>query len=111
MKPSEVLKRAYRLIRKPENWTRGVSARDADGEPVLISAKEACRFCAYGAMLRVTPHKEYAALNEAEHLLRVDAQKHGHRAISDANDNSTHDAVLRAFRRAYRAAKKAEEGK
>ena len=47
----EGLKRAKEKIENPENWMKGYSAKDKDGNLVEYSSSSACRFCASGALL------------------------------------------------------------
>jgi hypothetical protein len=46
------LRRARKLISKPERWTKGCSARGIDGTFRFASDKDAVCFCAIGAIDR-----------------------------------------------------------
>ncbi len=50
MKPSEVLRAARKLIETPDKWTKGEYARDAEGKVCPRRGKEACQWCASGAL-------------------------------------------------------------
>lgn len=51
MKPSTVLKKARKLIER--GWCKGPSAMNAAGEAVSPDSRSACRWCIYGALVRV----------------------------------------------------------
>ena len=97
----EVLRAARNLIKKPECWTQGASARDARGRSVQVGSKGAVRFCALGAIDRVCrPPK--IELNAAAHTgLRKGAPDV---PVSIFNDSSDHDEVLVLFDRAIELA-------
>jgi hypothetical protein len=50
-KRSEILIAARTIIADPERWTQGHLARDSEGEIRRPDEPEACKFCAYGAVL------------------------------------------------------------
>lgn len=52
MKPSEILSKAADLIEPPNTWGQIHFAVNKKGRPVEISACEACRWCAVGAVIR-----------------------------------------------------------
>jgi len=98
MTPSEVLRKARALIEKPENWTQGASARDAQGRQ-MWNAREAnaCARDAIGAIdTAATTHAEQVAARQA--LWRECVQ------ITVFNDTHTHAEVLSLFDRAIAAA-------
>ena len=45
--------KAYELIAKPENWTKGAAARTQDGDPTYVGDPIACQWCAVGAIWHV----------------------------------------------------------
>lgn len=94
MKPSDVIKAAYRLIEKPENWAQRMLYGTRDGHRC---------YCALGALSHVSC--ETPGFLTAVNTLHDDALEHGHASIEQANDSSTHEGVLRAFRRVYRKLK------
>jgi hypothetical protein len=98
MKPSDVIREAYKLIRKPENWTQGEWKEEGPC---------GTRYCSSGALTQVCP--DFSSRIHAAGALNDDARAYGHRDYVSANDSSTHDAVLRAFRRVY--AKLKREGR
>jgi hypothetical protein len=100
MKPSQIIKRAYKLIEHEENWTQVAMARRADSDYVPVNSPDAVRWCALGALLKAgDPGNPYC---EARQALENDAHEHGHFTITEANDRSTHKAVLNAFKRVYK---------
>lgn len=42
--------KAYELLATPDKWTRGADARDKDDNPVRSRDREACCWCAVGAI-------------------------------------------------------------
>ena len=48
--PRDLLVQARTLIARPEAWTQGAAARDADGEPVGVEHEDAVSWCATGAL-------------------------------------------------------------
>jgi hypothetical protein len=46
----DVLRAARERISDPERWTKGESAKNAQGEWTTASASDACRWCAVGAV-------------------------------------------------------------
>lgn len=47
----EILKAARERISDPERWTTGAYARAIDGTGARPATDEACKWCAYGALL------------------------------------------------------------
>ena len=55
MKPvTQTFREARALIEAPEHWTRGSLARSEDGKPCDPRSPAAVRWCANGAMAKVT---------------------------------------------------------
>ena len=48
--PRDLLVEARTLIARPEAWTQGAGARDADGEPIGVEHEDAVSWCAAGAL-------------------------------------------------------------
>jgi hypothetical protein len=104
MTPREYLIAARARIEKPENWTQGFFARDANGETCMPGHPKACKFCLLGAMLNdAGPVPEQS---EAGQLLYRALRALGHRSESLAtfNDCHTHVEVLELFDVAIRLA-------
>lgn len=64
MKPSE-------LLSDESKWTRGVCARDAQGNEVDVNSDKACSFCIVGALIVCFPnfqqrHKIYNTILDSE---------------------------------------------
>lgn len=54
MSPKQILTEALALIDTPETWCQEDYAQDNLGLPVSTLSEEACCFCGYGAIARVT---------------------------------------------------------
>lgn len=52
--PLQALRAARLLIEDPGHWCQGSSARDLAGTNVTVHHPAACRFCAAGALWKVT---------------------------------------------------------
>ena len=68
----DLLIEAQALIAKPEAWTQGTGARDADGEPIAVEHDDAVSWCATGpdgracdSMKRFRLGETYAELKTA----------------------------------------------
>lgn len=51
MNRNKIIEEAQELLRK--GWTKGYLARNSAGQPANVLDKEACSFCALGAIYRV----------------------------------------------------------
>lgn len=81
------LRQAADLIDSPSRWTKGAEARDARGALVPALADTAIRWCALGALCRVTNQHRWnvsAALNALEPLQLVTINDHGGRCAAIA---------------------------
>ena len=110
MKPSELLIKAQAVIADPRRWTQGWYAKNAEGKSVGPCKPDAVCWCSVGAIDKVA-HEEstYAARFAAtRYLARVSAEC-GYSDVSDFNDNSSHEAVMKAWDKAIKLAK--EDGK
>lgn len=113
---SKALRDARALIANPENWTQGGMARNAEGELVGARDLDAKRFCAWGAVLKVTPPSEaseqvlsdlvISRLDTAARrvLLEADRAPATVCSVPQVNDDLDHAAVLRMFDYAIPAA-------
>ena len=107
--PRDLLVEARTLIARPEAWTQGAAARDADGEPVGVEHEDAVSWCATGAincaMYRHPDSLEVPAAVAARPRTRRD-HPHRHRAGADPrplhgghdyNDQTNHGCIVHAF--------------
>ena len=89
---------ARKLIESPENWCRKTYSRDALDNLDVITSDSACKFCAIGAVIRVTHQQEdYNLSNEHDRVRKLFAKYVGIKEISIYNDENDHDKVLKAF--------------
>jgi hypothetical protein len=106
----KILKKAKKLIADPQHWTRGASARNAQGRGVIWNNPGAVSFCSIGALHHAAGpvKKDWRAVDRAFLMLKRAAET---RDIADFNDDpkTTHTDVMVAFDKAIRMAK--EEAK
>ena len=110
MKPSELLVKAKAVIADPKHWTQGWYAKDVEGLNVGPSTPKAVCWCSLGAIQKVA-HEEVTystRLTAGGYLSRVAAEC-GYIRIPEFNDNSSHEAVMKAWDKAIKLAK--EDGK
>ena len=110
MKPSELLIKAQAVIADPRRWTQDVYAKDAKGQATKTLSPDAACWCSLGALEKVaheenTYNTRFAA---TRYLARVSAEC-GYSDVPDFNDNSSHEAVMKAWDKAIKLAK--EDGK
>ena len=107
--PRQLLIEARQLIAKPQSWTQGAGARNAEGEPVPIHDPNAISWCASGALLYamfdhqypptfpLSPDSPYERarliLRHAVRACRFDP----HTDTATYNDSSDHGSVLLTF--------------
>lgn len=108
MTPSEVLRAARAKIEDERCWTKGASARDADGYPLSPYAPDAVCFCAFGAVLNALDDRCVVAADAAPFIRFLRLETVG--PVSFFNDTHTHADVLALFDRAIAAAERAERG-
>lgn len=88
----KVVSAAIELISDPEKWTRGTCARDKDNYSIDAYAEEACKWCAFGAIL-----KKCSDLNEdmviAYSLTDIFFHKFGE-TIGPINDKEGREIVI-----------------
>ena len=107
--PRDLLVEARTLIARPEAWTQGAAARDADGEPVGVEHEDAVSWCATGAIncamyrhadsLEIPPPLQRAR-NQAGTILTdtVRALTLGHYTEATTyNDQTNHGCIVHAF--------------
>ncbi len=88
-----LIQRVQRLLEKQERWTKGVSARDANGASTYPSSDNACSWCLTGALDAVALNGDrYIAGN----LVQDAVQARGYSNIPAFNDapETTHYDVL-----------------
>lgn len=105
MTPLQVLKKARKLLSKPEKWTQGWYYKDSNGQDVYDDMDEAVCFCAMGAIERSSNAQvevESKALLLLKNAVRVDVA-----AWNDA-PRRTHAQILRGFDKAIKLAQEAQ---
>ena len=86
----EILKAARKLLADPAHWTQRVYARDKNESEVRPWSKEACQFCALGAVFK------FIGTDDFEHPA-TQALYQKAVSITIVNDVKGHDAVLQLF--------------
>ena len=112
----DILIQARALIAKPEAWTQGTGARDANGEPIGVKHQDAVSWCATGA-INATMYRHARSLDvpPALHSARARAGSILTNAVSPLtlghygetttyNDQANHGCILKAFDIAIAAA-------
>ena len=107
--PRDLLGEARTLIARPETWTQGAAARDADGEPVGVEHGDAVSWCATGA-LNCAMYRHVDSLDVPLPLQRareqagtiltntVRALTLGHfTEATTYNDRTNHSCIVHAF--------------
>ncbi len=113
MKPSELLTKAKAVIADPKHWAQGQYAKDAKGYSTGPAEPYAVCWCSLGALEKVAYEEEdlptYSdtRLAAMRYLAEVSAEC-GY-SITDFNDNSSHEAVMRAWDKAIKLAKEDEK--
>ena len=109
MKPSELLAKAKAVIADPKHWTKGWYAQDAKGRSTRPAKSNAVCWCSAGAIIKVA-HEEstYSTRFAATKYLAEVSVECGYNGIPDLNDNSSHEAVMKAWDRAIKLAKETE---
>ncbi len=101
MTPKEVLIAARGLIDTPGKWTKGSSARRADGAQVTPFVADACTFCASGAIMRATTDGTNEDYSTAVSALRkhIPIERWGVACYND-DASTTHADMLKLFDKA-----------
>lgn len=98
----EQLRAALDLLgAKGEGWTKGAFARNREEKIVLIASVDACKWCAEGAVRKITPH--YINAEKSLGALSAGLPK-CYSGIDDFNDTHTFPEVKALFERAIAAA-------
>ena len=106
MKQQKLLERARDLIRDHRMWTTETFARTRDGIEANVMDPAAIRFCALGAVHRVTRESAMIAYPTSSrvHPLRVrlhnTAHELGYSGVGALNDSGGHLKVMELFDRA-----------
>ena len=86
--------KAYELLDSPEKWTKGVMARDANGEHVLHDSPNAVCWCMLGAIERCLNAGGAARVRDV-----LEARGLG-RSISGFNDSTDYETMLSVLKEA-----------
>ena len=109
MKPSELLIKAKAVIADPKHWTQDWYARDAEGQDMDACNPDAVCWSSVGAFEKVAYEEDtYSTLFAAMGYLAKVADECGYSRIIDFNDNSSHEAVMKAWDKAIKLAEEAE---
>ena len=102
----EILEKARDLISDPERWAKGYYAHDKDGDYVPPRDGNACKWCAAGATIVVSPDDDNDDSRHALALLQK-ALPSGFLFATNYNDRptTTHADILALFDRAIELAK------
>lgn len=101
-----VVLRAKEIIQKPENWTKGVAARDVAGNRIWVSSDKAVCYCMIGAIrkaqLELDPAHQIDPGDESfqkikKILVSIIPKNFEHPA--NFNDKSSHEEVLEVLRK------------
>ena len=95
---------AQKLIRKPENWTKGTFARSASNRQVLPTSPRAQKFCSWGAIVRAAGDGREFLADDALFLLEKEMGTYNASLFNDA-PSTTHPMIMRLFNKAIRRAK------
>ena len=80
--------KAYELLADAKNWTRGTSARDAQGNETGALSEDATCWCIYGAITK-------CYINEGTHIpLKAVTMNVPESLVSMFNDSHTHEEVV-----------------
>ena len=109
MKPSELLTKAKAVIADPKHWAQGWYAKDAKGQSVGPRKPDAVCWCSLGALEKVAYEEDTykTCLAATGYLFKVSAEC-GYIGIPYFNDNSSHEAVMKAWDKAIKLAKEEE---
>jgi len=98
MKVCDALIAAKKLISKRKHWCTGSFARDAQGEGTDIEDGNTVRWCAMGALRKVTQTPILQSkMPVGFNALHKFSRKLGFVGITNLNDNSSHKKVMEMF--------------
>jgi hypothetical protein len=105
-----ILKQAREILSNPDHWTKGCNARDRYGHSCASAGGEACKWCAHGALCKLTPadtqeekQKACDIRNKAMGYLRKVSESRGFISFTYYNDEvATHSDILSLFDEAIR---------
>lgn len=95
------LEAALAIIEDPAKWTQRAFARHANGNPIGPLEKNACSWCALGALTLVTAND--CSLHDEVKLLDDEAVRAGKGCVLMLNDQGSHAEVVEMFKRAIAA--------
>lgn len=89
----------HELLRKPESWTQGFSARDSDGCPRTSHSKEAVCWCLSGAIRKCYGSNSWLIVNKLVQALNPTGNEFNYSIVlwNDAAER-THAQVLKLVR-------------
>ncbi len=101
-----VIRKAYRLLTDPARWTRGSYALDKLGRDVGWDNKHAVCFCMEGAVRRMSDEADWGVRVQALEAVSKAVGADWNYEVPSFNDHhsTTHKAVLKKLREAYRLA-------
>lgn len=88
----QLIEEARELIKNPDNWCQEAFSRDKTGKPVSSWKEEAIKFCAIGALYRVSP---YATDKDLFSKIDPDSLK------QKDNHNNTFDVLQKTSKRLF----------
>lgn len=97
----QTLEAARAVIADPSHWIQGELARDKDGNTISPDHPDACQWCGYGAVAKVTNCDDNLAA-KVEDALRAAGRSlfPGEFFATDINDVRGHEAVMDVFNEA-----------
>lgn len=99
---AKVLQSARDLIAKPENWIQRYDAVDAKGNYAYADSPSACKWCALGAILKVSPNSGTGFTIAEMHVVPALPKAYriatpGYYNLTEYNDTHTHRSVIKMF--------------
>lgn len=109
MNTVDVLKAARDIISTPDKWTQRSYARAADNYPVAVGMKDACKFCALGAVLKVS-ERTYAGPDDFAPMAILEGVAHQYHDMSvvgyNDSPNTSHQDIMELYDRAIQEAQR-----
>lgn len=101
MKSADILRSAKKLIENPENWCKGVYAKNSCGKTVSYLSPDATSWCAMGAILKMggSEHEYRLLCTAALGMPRCLAftSINGSYSAASLNDACGHEVVMTMF--------------